>query len=149
MLWDDRGGPLASPTTYTFNIRPEELQYEEPTRTNIVQTMGGAFVDDFGLGIKQVTIQGHTGWRGRSAAGGPDGAAFFRGLHEDVFLAFYRQRRAAVDAGRDPGTIFCVFTDALHDVSASVLPTAFQLRRNKSRPLLHQYKISMVILGDS
>lgn len=148
-LWS--GGALQS--NYVMNIRPEELTVDEPTRVNVTQTLGGAWADIFGLGIATVNIQGHTGWRGSSGSSfgtsfdlGKDGEAYFHALRNDIFRGFFAAGTAAIAAGRNPGVIECLFTDTLNSMVMSVVPTNFQLRRHKSRPLLLQYKMTLTVL---
>ena len=45
-------------------IRPEDLTFSEPSRVITHQTFGKAWADNFGPGLKRITIAGHTGWCG-------------------------------------------------------------------------------------
>ena len=127
-------------------IRPEELTRQEPSRITVLQTLGGAFVDDFGPGIAQITITGTTGWRGGFDE---DGLGLFLRLRRQVFETWHARRKAARDAGRDPDTVELIFTDELHGYSVVVVPMQFQLRRSKSRPLLAYYNIPMQVVRPS
>lgn len=131
-------------TSIDLVIRPEELTRSEPSRLSTQQTLGGAWADNFGEGIKQVSINGHTGWRGGISR---DGMAIFRALNDTVFAQWHEKRARAVEKGRDPEDIKLIFADALDDFVYVVGPTQFTLRRSKSRPLLMQYQISLAVLA--
>ncbi|HET7675828.1 MAG TPA: hypothetical protein VFL54_09930 [Gammaproteobacteria bacterium] len=127
-------------------IRPEDLTRDEPSRLSAHQTLGGAWADDFGEGLTSIEITGHTGWRGSKDR---DGAAIFHALHEDIFKQWHKRRRERSDNGGDPDTIEMIFDDDLNGHSDVVVPRQFKLLRHKSRPLLKQYRISMVKLRDT
>ncbi len=126
-------------------IRPEDLTRVEPHRGNVQQTFGGAWLDSFGPGVRRVNISGHTGWRGGQAE---DGMAAFKRLNDTVWKAWHEKRRKAIEAGRNPEDIQLIFADLLDDFVYVVSPDSFVLRRNKARPLLMQYQISMTVLSD-
>jgi hypothetical protein len=111
----------------------------------VQQTIGGAFVDDFGAGLTQINISGNTGWRGFS---GIDGMTFFQQLRAASFTNWHIARNNAVIKGKNPDLVQLIFTDALNSTLDLVIPTNFTLRRSRSRPLLCMYQISMIGLGD-
>lgn len=143
MLYDDGAGDVVSQVDMV--IRPEELTRREPSRITEHNALGGAWVDDFGQGIAQIEINGHTGWRGSKDR---DGAAIFQALHQDIFGQWHTMRRDRAAQGKDPDLVQMVFSDELNGHSDVVVPKLFTLRRQKSRPLLKQYQIAMVVLGD-
>lgn len=138
------GGLVAGPLT--LNIRPEELTSEEPSRLAVKQTLGGAWADSFGAGLRQITIQGHTGWRGGPAG---DGRDFYFALRDIVYTRWHGLRAANLAAGTDPETVELIFADHLDDIVAVVAPQRFHLRRHRTKPLLYQYQIAMTVLGDA
>lgn len=132
-------------TPVTLKIRPEDLTHNEPSRSNVTQTLGRytqGWVDNFGAGLPSVTISGHTGWRS-SAGSGEDGAQAFETLNTLVQHEYHEARQAAIDSGLDPATVKLLFIDMLDGFTYSVTPTQFVLRRSKSRPLLFQYNIAL------
>lgn len=135
------GGPVVLP----LNIRPEELTRTEVSRVSVQQTLGGAFADDFGQGLTQINISGNTGWRGFN---GVDGMAFFKQLRAQSFEQWLALRQQAMKKGYDPSFVQLIFTDALNSTIDVVIPMSFTLRRSRSRPLLCNYQISMIGLGD-
>jgi hypothetical protein len=126
-------------------IRPEELVRTDPSRLLVTQSLGGAWADSFGPGISQITISGHTGWR-RREFDDDDGLARFARLKENVFDRWHDERERNQRQGIDPNQVKLIFSDALDDFSVVVAPMSFTLRRNKSRPLLAMYQISMLVL---
>lgn len=130
-------------------IRPEELTRFEPSRLAVQQTLGGAWADSFDRGIIQIRISGTTGWHGGPADGGQlSGEAQFLLLRQTAFIQWHSQRAAIVAGGGDPSVVTLVFIDSLDGHVDVVAPKSFTLRRSKSRPLLMQYQIEMLVLQD-
>lgn len=126
-------------------IRPEDLTRTDQSRLAVQQTLGGAFVDNFGAGVPTITLSGHTGWR-RTASSDDDGLARFQALKGAVFDQWHEQRQSNIAAGSDPNDVRLIFSDALDDMSVVVAPVSFVLRRSRSRPLLAQYQIVMHVV---
>lgn len=142
---DDSGAPDAFYKIQNLVIRPEDLTRIDPTRSAVLQTLGGAFADVWGSGLPNIAISGHTGWRGDPAK---DGMQIFSDLRDLVMTQFLNRRNAAAITGRDPGEVKLIFVDVLDDFAFQVVPTAFVLRRSKSRPLLCQYQINLQVVSD-
>lgn len=134
-------------TWVRFNIRPEELSVQEPSRAVVQQTLGGAWLDNYGPGIKTVNLSGNTGWR--ALYGEEDGFALFKRLNNTVFQQWHAKRAGAIAAGRDPDMVQLVLVDELDELVYLVAPMSFNLRRNKARPLLMQYQIALTVLADN
>jgi len=130
---------------FTLSIRPEDLVRSEPSNMAVVQTLGGAWADTAGPGLATCTISGTTGW---GAGGLPDGFEQFQKLHQTVFQRYHELRAKAVEEGKDPDGVKLIFSDGLNDFAWVVGPQVFNLRRNRSRPLLSQYQISLTKLAD-
>lgn len=139
---------FGSPSFVDLVIRPEDLVRTDPSRLNVQQTLGGAWADNFGPGISQITISGHTGWR-RTEGNGEDGIGRFLTLKETVFTEWHQRRDSIAKSGLNPDGVRLVFSDALDDFAAVVAPMSFTLRRSRSRPLLAQYQLAMMVLGDA
>lgn len=147
-------GNNLNPSEFYFDPRPEELTYTHPTRASVIQTLGGAWVDDFGEGIVDITLSGHTGWRANEAplkngvtqSDGMDKAMTLRALFSETF---HQLRLTAANSGIDPDdAVKLYFVDALNKTHWQIYPVSFQLRRNKSRPLLYQYQLRMIGLDN-
>lgn len=137
----DNVGAISTPVT--LQIRPEDLTRTEPSRVAIHQTLGrdvSGWVDNFGEGLPSVTISGHTGWRTASGSH-MDGVAAFQALNNLVAHDFHTAKQQAINAGIDPALVKLIFVDMLDGFTWNVVPQTFQLKRNKSRPLLMQYNI--------
>jgi len=149
-LLDDQSiGGTSARAFVDLVIRPEDLTRTDPSRINVQQTLGGAWADNFGAGIPQITISGTTGWR-RTEGDGDDGVARFQRLKEQVFDQWHKNRATAAATGTNPDNVKLIFSDALDNFSVVVAPMSFVLRRSKSRPLLCQYQIAMTVLeGDA
>lgn len=141
MLWNTQSGIEAE---HNLVIRPEELSKQDPSRINIAQTLGGAWADSFGPGISQITLSGHTGWRGTAER---DGLDLFADLYKSSFTQWHDLRNERIDRGRDPDEIQLIFTDFLDDVAVVVAPISFTLKRHKAKPLLAQFAITLSVLG--
>jgi hypothetical protein len=139
-------GNAGTTVSISLSIRPEDLTRTEPTTATAQRTLGGAWVDNFGPGIGNIMISGHTGWRVHGSNG--DGASEFLYLRDTVFTQYHAARQAAVAAGNDPSKVKLIYSDSLDSISVSVLPMAFVLKRNRARPLLMMYQINMTVLGD-
>ena len=139
----DTGGSLQS---FTLPIRPEDMVRTTPSRMTVLQTIDGdGWVDNFGQGLGQITIAGHTGWRINSA--GDDWGTSFQKLKTTAFDGWHSARADAAKAGTDPNSVRLIFVDTLNNLTQVVAPVSFQLKRSKSRPLLMQYNITMSVLG--
>lgn len=134
-----------APVEVRLVIRPEDLTRNDPSRVNVTQTIGGAWVDNFGKGIPTVSINGHTGWGSGTR---PDGLEAFQALYQTVFSAWHNTRKIAVQEGRDPDKVKLLFSDVLDEFTWVVVPQNFTLKRNRSRPLLVQYSINMIWVSD-
>lgn len=151
MLDDRLGvGPFVEPVE--LSVRPESLSRQDPSRLSVQQTLGGAWVDSFGASLASITISGNTGWRRNSGTAqsnnGQDGEGRFFKLRDTVFTQWHERRARAIQAGQDPDQIKLFFADSLDKISAVVAPQSFVLQRSRSRPLLMQYQISMVVLSE-
>ena len=128
---------------YIFFLRPEEIVYHHPTRASIVQTLGGAWADDFGEGLTEITLAGHTGWR-RGEINPLGGEEAFLMLRKGCFELYHRLRGAAAEAGQDPDTVQMLLVDALNTASYIVYPVSLQTRKHRQRSLLYQYQLRLI-----
>lgn len=128
-----------------FSIRPKELSYEIPSRSIVHSTLGGAWIDDFGVGIKTIHLTGHTGWRGVLIPG----ELWFLNFRELIYETYFSRRLAMSDSGKDPDEVRLFFVDTLNSIMAWVHPTEFVHKRSKSEPLLHQYSVKLAVIKES
>jgi len=146
-------GSILASNALTLYIRPEDLTRTDTSRISAQQTLGGiAWADNFGRGIPTINISGHTGWRRPDdpALGTDDGVDRFKKLKNQVFNNWHARRQVAIENGKDPdSTVQLQFVDQLDSITAVVAPMSFALRRNRYRPLLMQYQISMIVTQDN
>lgn len=152
-MLDDQANPGRPIEAVTLSVRPEALTRQDSSRAAVQQTLGGAWVDSFGIGVPTITINGHTGWRrdvGTSqSTGGEDGIDRFLRLRDTVFAQWHARRETATRSGQDPNLVQLVFVDGLDNFVADVIPQSFVLQRSRSRPLLMQYQIAMTVIGEN
>lgn len=141
LLSGGNGGDISLPLV----LRPEDLTKADPSRLSVQQTLGGAWADNFGPGISSINISGHTGWRGGFNA---DGVQAFFDLRDVVFAEWHARRADAVSAGINPDEVRLIFADSLDNISVVVAPGQFVLKRNRARPLLMMYQLSMTVLSE-
>lgn len=143
-------GSFIATTEYYFDLRPEELTYTHPTRASVIQTLGGAWVDDFGEGLVDIVLSGHTGWRANDtplpiAPSMLDGMQKAIDLRRMFFEEYHQQRMAAAQSGIDPDdAVQMMFADALNMALYRVYPVSLQIRKHKTRPLLYQYQLRIL-----
>lgn len=129
--------------SYKFALNPEEYQQEEPNRASVVQTKGGAYVDDFGGGVPTLQMKGTTGFK-QSGGYNTGGTGFvrFKALR-DIIRKYYFDVAPGSTITDDKEMIFLNYTDGEHWV---VVPKNFKLMRSVSRPLLYAYEIDLILL---
>lgn len=145
---DDQTTRASPRISVDLTIRPEDLTRVDSSRLTTQQTLGGAWVDNFGPGIPSLNISGHTGWRRRFGVDDErDGQERFKYLFENVFTRWHKLRNDAMKAGDNPDKVRLVFADALDQFAVVVAPVSFTLKRSKSRPLLCQYQIALTVVS--
>lgn len=138
------GSPLGD-ETFVFGLRPEEVAYQEPSRLQVNQTIGGAWVDAYDRSIATISLSGTTGWRGGYVQSGED---LHHGLRETVFAGWHQGRAAAAEFGADPATVELWYVDSLNNITALVAPRVFTMRRSRASPLLMRYQIQLLVVQD-
>lgn len=130
--------------TYRFNLNPEEYTQTEPNKVAVMQTKGGAYVDDFGGGVPVLTMRGTTGFKydGSSPSTNNNGFIKFKELR-DLIRNYYFSVAPGSTLTQDKEMIFYNYTDGEHWV---VVPDEFKLLRSVSRPLLYSYDIKLYLL---
>ena len=126
-------------------LRPENYSLTRISRGTVTQTIGGAFLDDFGEGPGQLLIAGHTGW-GAGTFGIP-GVIKLKAL-EAMFIEYEARRMRLRDRNQDPSVVQLWITDALNLEALSLYPLEFSLDRSRSKPLLYFYRMRFVVLAD-
>lgn len=129
--------------TYKFALNPEEYSQEEPNRVSVLQTKGGAHVDDFGGGVASLQMKGTTGFKNSGGYNtGGTGFERFKALR-DLIRKYYFDVAPGTTLTDSKEMIFHNYTDGEHWV---VVPRTFKLLRSVSRPLLFSYDIDLILL---
>jgi hypothetical protein len=131
------GGPGM---TVHLPLSPETIEVETPPRVTITQSLGGAWADHFGMGLKSITLRGHTGWHALN--GQYDGFTMAGQLY-----SLYLEYAARAVAARSPDLVSLLLVNSIDRWSERVIPTDFKLTRDKQRPLLFLYEMPLTGIG--
>lgn len=129
--------------------RPEDMTYTHPTRASAINTLGGAYVDDFGTAIAEISMRGNTGYKmgliqGVTEAVGLDaGDVMLFNLRTAIVENYHQRRLDYARGGQDPERVELLLVDTLNLALWKVYPRQFQLQRSRQRPLLYQYVLQM------
>lgn len=148
-----------------FFPKPEDLTYSQPVRATPIQTLGGAYVDDFGEGIREITCYGRSSYKhgpldallgldekqkkrpckeGKLRAECLQGEIWIKNLKDGLIRNFHRDREQNARQGLDPDLYQMFFVDVMNFELWRVFPLSFVLRRNKQSPLLIQYQMRFI-----
>lgn len=134
---------------FRFAVNPEDYTQSEPNKATITQTKGGAWIDAWGSGIREITIKGNTGMYGdtRSSGGnvrmGDPDVGFKRWKElQEIFHSVYE---SVTDGEEVQPMDFWNLTDA---EAFKVYPASngLELYRSKSKPFLYQYTMHLWVV---
>lgn len=127
-------------------INPSLKQLDHDIRTTPIQTEGGIWVDDFGMGMPQLQLQGNTGWRpvnGRYNGTPIDGFQAFVHMYQDI-IQYYFQLESLYQTS--PDNIELLIADDVDRVTYRAIPTnKISWPRTRSTPLLFPYSATFII----
>lgn len=137
--FDLRRDDTGSVMIHTLLINPSDMSMEEPSRSTVTQTIGGAYVTDFGRGLPTVTLSGTTGYKRRASAEGGelDGFEEFMKFRQHIYRSFIQ--------ANDPN-LSLNWYNWEDDEYYEIQPTHFRLQRSKSEPLLYRYELRFTCL---
>ena len=126
-------------TVWECYVNPEQLEISYPTRGQIIQTLGGAYVDSFGYGLPSGQLSGTFGW-GKDAYGktGLSRLADLKALYEnwqESTVALPTDSQLLVTYGRNGGV-------ASYNVFLTVYWQKLVISRSRASPLLANYTLS-------
>lgn len=133
------GGLNMIPSFYLFSPRPEELGYGIPGRGTAIQTLDGGFIDDFGEGLTDISVRGHTGWNGTVP-----GELQFYALRDLVTIRYHNLRAAKAEASQPINDVKMYLVDTLNALMYEVYPMNFRGSRSRQEPLLYKYEMRLV-----
>lgn len=124
---------------HTLLVNPEDMNMTEPARVNVVQTLGGAYVDDFGQGLPTVSISGVTGYKARENTEGitKDGWTEFRDFREKIYRFFLKSNNPSAKL---------YWFNWEDDEYYQIQPTSFRMMRNKQAPTLYRYEFQFTCI---
>lgn len=128
-------------TTVKFAVNPEDYTQSEPNRATLTQTKGGAWIDAWGGGIRELTIKGTTGVKGtgNSIDTGYNRWKELRNLIRSVY--------DSVTDGQEIENLikFYNYTDNEYFYCYPA-QGGIELYRSKSRPHIYQYTIHLWVI---
>lgn len=127
---------------HTLLLNPQNLTHAEQAKTSVTQTLGGAYVTDFGEGLPQVTIGGTTGYKQRYNEDGEqrDGFEEFIHFRNEVYRKFVKTN--------DPD--YMMFWYNWEDKEYyRIQPVTFRLQRSVSEALLYRYEFTFTCLNEA
>lgn len=124
---------------HTLLVNPQSITVTEPARVNVTQTLGGAYVADFGQGIAQVTISVVTGYSARynDDAELRDGYTELKHFRDEIYRKFIK--------ANTPSYVMYWF-DWENEEYYIIQPTSFRLQRSVSEPLFYRYEFQFTCL---
>lgn len=125
--------------SYVFDLNPETYDFKIPNRVNVHYTKGGAIVDLFGSGLKELNITGTTGFRGTSK----DNQHGYK-----RFLELKKLTLGVMDDIRDgrPVKDFLNFYNHTDGEAYVTVPIKLNISRNVNQPLIYKYDIQLYVL---
>lgn len=134
---------------FELSLMPESYILDEPGRVTVSQTRGGAFIDNFGLGIGSLVIGGTTGYRegeNRNLSARKDFTVdgYERWVDFREFFRFFFKTQTDSPSEQ----VVMAVLDWTQENYLNCVPTGIpRLQRNVAQPLLYRYELSLSILG--
>ena len=128
-------------------VRPQSLSWQRPSRGTVIGTAiaGKPFLEDFGQGVPQLIVHGHTSW---SQPGQRAGLPGLKAL-EVLFQEYLTRRQRTAAALGDPDSVKLTWIDVLDATAFSVYPIEFAADRSaKPNPLLYYYRMRFWVVRD-
>lgn len=127
-----------------------DIQITPILRTTATQTIGGVYIDNFGVGVANLTMSSHTGWQvgaGSYQRQPIDGKGAFDHLWVDIIF-YYFDCLNTQTAVWPPQTTLQFFNN-IDGQFLSLVPTGQPQRvRNHAKPYLYQYNVTFIVAYD-
>jgi len=125
--------------THTMLLNPGDMSMDETPRNAVIQTLGGAYVTDFGQGIPSVTMSGITGYHARQNAVGvqADGYTEWKAFRDKLYRYYVTSKSTQIELywfNWEDGEYY------------KVIPQPLRLTRSKTEPLLYRYEFRFVCI---
>lgn len=143
--------PNLPPLFLTLPINPQNYTFSEPARSAVQQTLIDEYVEEWGYGVRQIALEGHTGFsvkRGVFGTEPMDGYQAFLILID--FMRRYQDRARANAIAKKPEEqkpIELILHIWEEDEHWHVVPNgqeALRRSRNSGSPLLFNYNLSFL-----
>ncbi len=143
-------GPLGGPWVNQLRlpVNPdEEVDYD--ARVTLVQTITGAYFDDYGLGVPRLILTGNTAWmspKGQFNGAQVNGMDAAKHLYRDILVYYFSQEHGHTS----PSSMeMVVFDDAAgYGWRVKPLPPPLVTTRSKSDPLVVHYTATFAVEQD-
>jgi hypothetical protein len=130
-----------SAAMFEMYINPDQIQMRHPTRSQVIQTIGGAYIDSFGYGLPVGTIAGTFGW-GKDLSG-------HTGLDRmGTLKALYYGWQQLTTTLATPCHIMLAGNDRTDNLNMLVHFGDLEISRSKSSPLTVNYSLPFTVLTD-
>ncbi len=135
---------LSTGEEFFFALNPQEYTAITPARVNIVQTKGGVFADNFGVGVTAINIKGiakNNFVRDKDGNVRNTALDTFKELRDKVVLNYFDGQIPGL-----PPTKTMEFYNFTDEDYYEVIPMQFSLTRSATKPLLYTYEINLVVV---
>ena len=158
-----------SSSTFIFRNTPDAFDDVNPNRTSVTQTRGGLWIEDFGSGIREMSLSGNTGFRKLNLGTATDTSEYNMDGKQictklvTFFQRYNKNRKAYLESGIgiDSGLsgdyrkylmILSIYGERTASGASNtfliVHPMSYKISRSKQSPMLYFYDIKLVVLGD-
>ena len=126
---------------FEMYINPDQIQITHPTRSQVIQTIGGAYIDSFGYGLPTGSLSGTFGWgKDKDGRTGLDRMGTLKSLYHGwqqltTTLATPCQMLLAGNASTD-------------NINMLVHWGSLDITRSKASPLMLNYTLTFTVLRD-
>ncbi len=142
-------GPSGAPAQATLQLPAnpdEDVTYD--LRVTLIQTITGAYTDDYGLGVPRLVLSGTTAWmspKGRFNGIPVNGPQAARHLYRDIL-----QRYFALETGHtSPAGAEMLIHDEAQKRSWRVKPIQnMRVQQSRSNPMVKLYTLNLIVEAD-
>lgn len=136
----DPAGKTSSAIFETF-INPQQIQISYPTRTQVIQTIGGAYTDSFGYGLPQGQFTASFGWGlDNNNQTGLDRRATLKTLYQGW-------QELTTESG-PPCHLMLAGNDTSDNLNMLVHFLSYQENTSVSAPFIYIYSMTFCVLRD-
>lgn len=135
---------LSTGEEFLFALNPREYTAITPARVNIVQTKGGVFADNFGVGVTAINIKGiakNNFVRDKDGNVRNTALDTFKELRDKVVLNYFDGQIPGL-----PPTKTMEFYNFTDEDYYEVIPMQFSLTRSATKALFYNYEINLVVV---